>query len=506
MTDMTVTELTKNHTREGRVAIHTRVLTMSMSAYMETMFGGMMHTSGGGGYQGGRGRVIGMIQPDAERATKAKKYVQLLYKEDDWDSDEDEVVLIGEPALWTRPLYGYNGHFHACDLEYFAAFAGLIGIVQAGGVSDVLSALRSKPKALDTLCHWLYETPWVGEEADEEAYDILCDEYDFEELRRLPQHHPFYFHLVIATPLRLLACIVYSDFSRPSSHNAKTVELRECTSALIAGSKQLPGLIQRLAELSCREFVPLPFWDHSMENGWQAVTDDNSHWTYPQRVQIMAQLLLMSLYKYPNARAEIAKHDEAARQLRQCGICNCLVLVSTENTPTQDALGQEAVILNLEKAMHLNGKVVLVNEWLHEKQRYCVQPIGDVPVVNVKPENLHIWGAASSTDPRDTGSKAGDLQGAGQLPPGASHEEVTRHDEKSHPTSLRPTQAANDANTHCSVPHKNKERTIQKCAACSLPGKKMKKCSGCRLVSYCSRECQKEHWKMHKENCFDTTK
>ncbi|GBE88075.1 hypothetical protein SCP_1203040 [Sparassis crispa] len=28
-------------------------------------------------------------------------------------------------------------------------------------------------------------------------------------------------------------------------------------------------------------------------------------------------------------------------------------------------------------------------------------------------------------------------------------------------------------------------------------------CGGCRLVSYCSKECQKTHWHIHKQDCKD---
>eukprot|EP00942_MAST-04A_sp_MAST-4A-sp1_P003552 g3552.t1 len=37
------------------------------------------------------------------------------------------------------------------------------------------------------------------------------------------------------------------------------------------------------------------------------------------------------------------------------------------------------------------------------------------------------------------------------------------------------------------------------CIQCSNPGKK--RCARCRLVNYCSRECQEKHWPLHKKQC-----
>ncbi|KZV88308.1 hypothetical protein EXIGLDRAFT_619572 [Exidia glandulosa HHB12029] len=37
--------------------------------------------------------------------------------------------------------------------------------------------------------------------------------------------------------------------------------------------------------------------------------------------------------------------------------------------------------------------------------------------------------------------------------------------------------------------------------ACDKPG--TRHCSACRLVGYCSQDCQKEHWKQHKKDCKD---
>lgn len=41
------------------------------------------------------------------------------------------------------------------------------------------------------------------------------------------------------------------------------------------------------------------------------------------------------------------------------------------------------------------------------------------------------------------------------------------------------------------------------CGVCKKhePGQVKSRCSGCRVTCYCSEECQKSHWKTHKDNC-----
>ena len=39
------------------------------------------------------------------------------------------------------------------------------------------------------------------------------------------------------------------------------------------------------------------------------------------------------------------------------------------------------------------------------------------------------------------------------------------------------------------------------CAFCSTGNTNLSKCSRCRSVVYCSKDCQKSHWKAHKPNC-----
>ena len=48
------------------------------------------------------------------------------------------------------------------------------------------------------------------------------------------------------------------------------------------------------------------------------------------------------------------------------------------------------------------------------------------------------------------------------------------------------------------------EKEMQSCASCGTPGVddiKLRKCTACYLVRYCSVKCQKEHRKQHKKEC-----
>ena len=45
---------------------------------------------------------------------------------------------------------------------------------------------------------------------------------------------------------------------------------------------------------------------------------------------------------------------------------------------------------------------------------------------------------------------------------------------------------------------------INACAKCaSIPpaGQTFQRCDGCKQASYCSQNCQKEHWKQHRQLC-----
>ena len=47
------------------------------------------------------------------------------------------------------------------------------------------------------------------------------------------------------------------------------------------------------------------------------------------------------------------------------------------------------------------------------------------------------------------------------------------------------------------------EKTIHKCYSpqCNVTSYKMKKCHQCKKARYCSRDCQKVNWSVHRVNC-----
>ena len=65
-----------------------------------------------------------------------------------------------------------------------------------------------------------------------------------------------------------------------------------------------------------------------------------------------------------------------------------------------------------------------------------------------------------------------------------------------------------------SVPHEEKivststelqSQSHKECANCKIAQPNLKKCGACGKVQYCSKECQRVHWKKHKSNCKESS-
>eukprot|EP00562_Extubocellulus_spinifer_P018038 CAMPEP_0178594274 /NCGR_PEP_ID=MMETSP0697-20121206/30411_1 /TAXON_ID=265572 /ORGANISM="Extubocellulus spinifer, Strain CCMP396" /LENGTH=96 /DNA_ID=CAMNT_0020231543 /DNA_START=50 /DNA_END=336 /DNA_ORIENTATION=- len=44
-------------------------------------------------------------------------------------------------------------------------------------------------------------------------------------------------------------------------------------------------------------------------------------------------------------------------------------------------------------------------------------------------------------------------------------------------------------------------KPAQTCASCGTKGQDLKRCTACKSVHYCNRECQKSHRRAHKVEC-----
>jgi hypothetical protein len=123
----------------------------------------------------------GFVDPRSEPLEKALSYVWLLV------SQGGEVdMLAGEASQHVsfNPLWGSClMHCTSLDLEYIAASCGLQKICSdrqlnsypSGprlGLSAVQDALAEHPMALDTICVWMYEMPFIGPEQFDEEHDL----------------------------------------------------------------------------------------------------------------------------------------------------------------------------------------------------------------------------------------------------------------------------------------------------------------------------------------------
>ncbi|KAK3258073.1 hypothetical protein CYMTET_32868 [Cymbomonas tetramitiformis] len=453
---------------------------------------GQNHFLGSGG-----GNVKGMIHPNLSPTLKAKKYVDLLYTDDDWDSDEDEVVLAGEPASFTKPLYSFANDFSTKDLEHFAAFSGLLTLAEEGRLGDVLSALRAKPEAVSTLMEWLYDTPFIElyphDLRYKQIYKKLKDSTGEDHssiantIRRLPQEHVVYIDPVITNPLRLLGYLLTPSSSTRSRLSSKDLVHSADICSLISQDKNLSGMIERLAELSCRDVRLGTCECLDLQEGWKMVDDiPRRDWEmtelgmddnvgHRRRVQMMAKLCLVALYKYPAAQTEIKKHDKTAIWLQ--------TLPSLETPARADTV----------------------------KRRRVKRPAAK------EPEEAHVDASrAEAAEPaqqtKASQDKAPVKRGATVQVCGFSTEAMRRYNGVVGTTSLKSDAVENDrmkicllggsqqglATDHIYAPP---ECMRPVCSACHTDTLPLKSCARCRTAAYCGPACQKSHWKVHKPEC-----
>lgn len=88
----------------------------------------------------------------------------------------------------------------------------------------------------------------------------------------------------------------------------------------------------------------------------------------------------------------------------------------------------------------------------------------------------------------------------------------TKSDTKPVTKTVKKNQPENQAKTITEIPPKiakkeesaeptTKKKPRHRCANCGEKTAVIKKCADCGTVKYCSRECQKQHWKVHKVDC-----
>jgi len=55
---------------------------------------------------------------------------------------------------------------------------------------------------------------------------------------------------------------------------------------------------------------------------------------------------------------------------------------------------------------------------------------------------------------------------------------------------------------------KSEQRKVGRCYGCEMTFKRstFEVCNGCRICQYCSKDCQRQHWSLHKGDCDSWSK
>lgn len=235
-----------------------------MSKFMEVL--GMKRATGPG--------TKGHIDPQACVAAKAKSCVWLLV------ADGGKCDALGGDASHHTSLSPYLGgqgraleHCFALDLEYIAAFCGLLDIATQSrtawyacdsqrlremdtvsnprrvGLAIVMEALVASPDALETLCVWMHETPFISQGELPSHWEELwreCGQTYVSETKAgtkfvatPPQDDDTYWWLMRYGPLSLISAI--SDGGTHRVHHA------------LASAPHFPELVDRMLQFVARK-------------------------------------------------------------------------------------------------------------------------------------------------------------------------------------------------------------------------------------------------------------
>lgn len=140
---------------------------------------------------------VGLIYPHAPSSVKAAGYVALL------TADTDEVMIMGESALWTS-IFGESnmGEFFSFDIEVVSATIGLYSLCATGHGGLVIAAMLAKPVSFQVCCSYLVRAPQVVDGKDDDDEDYGGDDDDpvwgFQAQRDTKDQDD-----VIATPVQL---------------------------------------------------------------------------------------------------------------------------------------------------------------------------------------------------------------------------------------------------------------------------------------------------------------
>ena len=110
--------------------------------------------------------------------------------------------------------------------------------------------------------------------------------------------------------------------------------------------------------------------------------------------------------------------------------------------------------------------------------------------------------ANSEAKVADTSSQEQVVHGNGVVQLGETEGEILVDDLEDNATSSK--HRSWNGKDATSVRSSHSSSSKGKCTNCGQPSDRMKKCAGCSKTRYCSRECQKHHWKQHKPHCTAT--